>query len=128
MKKLIYLLIAMAGISLSSCEYEVIPGEPVIIIDTTGNGTKPDYKFSVELAPIFISSRCVGCHSSGKYNFTTALTAYNSLNDNGLVNKTTPASSKVYTALSPGTSHVGGYLSVAERTKLLEWITRGAKY
>ena len=75
--------------------------------------------FTKDIVPIFNS--CKSCHSSSNETLNLSTNVYTNLTKE--INKTTPKSSKLYLYLNKG--HNGG--TAAQATKVLTWITEGAK-
>ncbi len=119
------LLIAVFVSFFASCEYDFIKPEP-----TPPPPPPTDtVSFSLEVAPIFESNSCTGCHKpNGAAGLDlTAANAYNSIISNGLVNTTDPESSKIYYYPHPTIgSHSYRYETVAEANTVLYWIEQGA--
>ena len=104
----------------ASCEYTpIIPEE----------GKTGDISFATDIQPIF-TSKCIACHKTGGSapfsleagkSYET-ITTYSP----GLIDKTTPANSLLYT--EPGSAnHSFGALTQAEKDNILNWIEQGAK-
>lgn len=123
-KKISCLLLLFLGVLLFSCSYDYIAEEVVVPPDTT-----VDVLFSTQIAPIF-TDKCVSCHKAGSQSpDLAAANAYNSLISKNLVNKTTPASSVIYTELNPANTSVHAWkkYSATEAALVLTWIQQGAK-
>jgi hypothetical protein len=109
-----------------SCEYEFIevakpkPPDPN---DTTPVDT---ISFALTIEPIFQSSGCTGCHSSGDINLSAG-NAYNSIMTNSLAVPFDPEASKIYTIPHPVSgTHIKKYSSVDDANLIAEWIYQGA--
>lgn len=108
--------------SVTSCEYEVIEFEKV-------DPTIP-VSFSTDIMPIFNSNNCnvAGCHSVGfSILDLSAANAYNDLFAKNLIDKTVPASSKLYLKLSETGSTHAGRSTPTQQATILTWIEQGAK-
>ena len=103
--------------------------------DVTGNAlaTNHTWSFTTVATPVLLSfasdvvsilKQCNNCHTHGWTTSTVASTFYTNLVNDGYVNKTAPATSKMYTKLSGG--HPGSSIAAADITKILTWFTQGA--
>ena len=103
--------------------------------DVTGNAlaTNHTWSFTTVATPVLLSfssdvvpilNQCNNCHTHGWTTSSVASTFYTNLVNGGYVNKTAPATSKVYTKLSGG--HPGSSIAAADITKILTWFTQGA--
>lgn len=120
MRKL--LLVLVIAFIASSCEYEFI--EPVSTVDPTDT-----ISFSNDILPIFNNNQyCTSCHKTGGTQpDLTVLNAYQSINDQGLIDLSNPESSEIYTYPSPNTSeHSWKKYTTNEADLVLQWIKQGA--
>lgn len=116
-------LAIMASAAISSCQYEFIEPERIIIDPTV------EIKFSQEIAPIFSNNNnCTACHRTGATPpDLTAERAYNAIVPS-LINTTDPEQSSIYWHAHPNsTTHSWKKYSLAEAALILEWIKQGAK-
>jgi hypothetical protein len=115
----ILLFIALAGIVLSSCEYEWIQPEKKPI--------PTEVSFSGDIMPIFDNGCNTGvCHGAGATPpDLTAANAYNSLTDGGFVDADTPEASVIYTTMKSGSMKT--YTDPGDEEIVLAWIQQGAK-
>jgi hypothetical protein len=108
---------------LSSCNYDYINPEPVVI-------PKDSIKFSTQIEPIFnVGNNCTSCHSTGGQipNLTTG-NAYNSINNATFINLTTPETSLIYVhPLAATAAHAWKKYSAEQSVYILKWIQEGAK-
>ena len=108
---------------LSSCNYDFINPEPVVI-------PKDSIKFSTQIEPIFNDGKnCTTCHSTGGQfpNLTTG-NAYNSINNATFINLTTPETSLIYVhPLAATAAHAWKKYSAEQAAYVLKWIQEGAK-
>ncbi len=121
-KRFIFLITIMFSLFITSCRYDFIL--PVPVVPVTG-----DVSFATQVAPIFSTAgKCTSCHKTGGQSPDyTAANAYASIVP-ALVNKTSPADSRIYTFAGPATAtHSWKKLSAAEDAIILQWITQGAK-
>lgn len=109
-------------ILLASCEYDFIE-----VYTPPPPNPNDTISFAQEVAPIFESSECTGCHNGGLAFDLTAANAYNSIINNSLVVPFNPDESIIYTFPNPvsGTHHTR-YNSNSEATLLRNWILQGA--
>lgn len=123
-KKNIYFLLFMLSITLFSCHYDYIAEEVV-----TPPDPNTEVKFSTDVLPIFTTANCVSCHKTGGTSpDLTAANAYSQLTSKNMINTTTPASSKIYSYIEPGTAtHSWKKYTATQAQVILTWIERGAK-
>ncbi|MCK3684749.1 hypothetical protein [Maribellus sp. YY47] len=118
--KIIISTIALALV-FGGCAYNFIVPEPTVNPD---DPNAAEVSFSAEIVPIF-ASKCTGCHTTGKQlPDLTSDNAFSSLNSSRYVNKSTPASSLIYTK---ATGNHSATFTSAEAAKVLLWINQGAK-
>ncbi len=117
-------LIALLSIGIflfSSCEYEFIEPEPVVIPEVIS--------FTDDILPVF-ANKCSlsGCHTTGNPILDlSAANAYTQLFGKQLIDLDVPESSGIYLKLtSPGTTHQGRS-TAQEQALILEWIRKGAR-
>lgn len=136
MKKTIFkLVLVLVGLMfIAGCEYEFIyrPADPIVTPDPIDPDNPPDpnlIKFSTQIVPLFTTgNRCTSCHGEGGQRpILTAAKAYSELISMSLINKSDPASSKIYTYVKPGaSSHVWKQFVTSQSDLILQWITEGA--
>jgi len=119
-----YFLLFLLGLLLNACTYDFIVPEKLPPIDTT-----VPISFSTQIAPIYTTEGCVGCHKPGGQapDFTSA-NAYNSIKTMNLVNTAAPETSIIYTEPNPANTsvHTWKKYSAAEAQLVLTWIQQGA--
>jgi hypothetical protein len=123
MKKLILLIVALAGImAWQSCQYEWYdPVDPPVIEpgDTTS--------FSLEIIPIFNRNCNASCHATGAIPpDLTPANAYADLFAKNQIDLVTPENSILYTKCAPGGS-MNEYCLPGDWNLILQWIKEGAK-
>lgn len=133
-KKLILFISTLFLIVMYSCEKSVIEySDKGTIIkeidttstDTTGGGSIDSTNFKTEVLPIF-TSKCASCHGSSFNPSFTETKAFTSLTS-GLVDVSSPSSSKVYKKITEAGGSHEGRSTVAENKIILTWIKEGAK-
>jgi hypothetical protein len=90
--------------------------------------------FSADIYPIITSYNCTDCHVAGGgiYDFSSDPIAYNDLLSYGLINTSSPSSSRFYIAVTPSApmgmqmSPGGPSLTSSEQATILAWIQLGA--
>jgi len=120
----IILTLIVFSILVSACKYDfILPEEVPVVVP----GADP-ISFSQKIVPIF-TEKCVACHKiGGTAPDLSSANAYNSINTAKYINKTTPASSLIYSEASPATNvHSHKKYSASEAALVLIWITEGAK-
>jgi hypothetical protein len=80
--------------------------------------------FATDIVPIL--NLCNTCHTHPWTVSSNASAFYTNLVNDGYVNTTNPASSKIYTKLNGG-HPPGSTISAAQKTTILTWFTEGAK-
>ncbi len=113
----------------SECRYSFIVPEEIIVIDPDDPDAK-QVSFAKDIVPIFTSgNNCTACHNTGGTSpDLTAGKAYASLNSTRYINTATPAESKIYHYIEPGTStHTRKKYTAAQAALVLGWIQQGAK-
>ena len=113
------LFIALAGLVLSSCEYEWIQPEKKPI--------PTEVSFSGDIMPIFDNGCNAGvCHGAGATPpDLTEANAYNALLDGSYVDINTPEASILYTTMKSGSMKT--YTNPGDEDIILAWIQQGAK-
>lgn len=107
---------------LSSCEYEYIHPEPVIIPKDTS------ISFVQKIEPIFTDEGCTACHPTTMGLDLTVGKAYNSINKAKYIDLVKPENSLIYKHPSPSTSdHSYKKYTPVQAGTILEWIKQGAK-
>lgn len=105
----------------SSCEYEFIEPEPVVIPEVIS--------FADDILTVF-ANKCSlsGCHTTGNPIVDlTAANAYTQLFGKQLIDLDIPESSSLYLKLTaPGSTHQGRS-TPQEQALILEWIRKGAR-
>ncbi len=117
------MLAILASATISSCQYEFIEPERIVIDPTV------EIKFSQEIAPIFSNNNnCTACHRTGATPpDLTPDRAYNAIVP-AHVNLDNPEQSSIYWFAHPNsTTHGWKKLTPAEAAIILEWIKQGAK-
>lgn len=122
-KKYLSLWIILLGVGLfySSCEYEFIEPEEVVVPDVV--------LFSSDIIPIFNNS----CNSSGCHDAGFAIldlspqAAYADLFRKGQIDIDNPENSKLYLKLIDPSGTHNDRSTASERATLLEWIRKGAQ-
>lgn len=114
----ILLFILLAGLVLSSCEYEWIQPEKKPI--------PTEVSFSGDIMPIFNNGCNNGvCHGAGATPpDLTEANAYNAIMD-GYVDTVTPEASILYNTMESGTMKT--YTNPGDEDIILAWIQQGAK-
>ncbi len=121
MQRIKQLIILLAGIFiLHACEYDFIEPPKPVPPDPTDT-----ISFATEVAPIFGEQGCTACHSGTINPDLRPETAYQSIQDNGLVNIDNPDQSIIYTKPAPGGSHPATY-TANQSAIILVWIEQGA--
>ena len=116
-KRDISLILILFTLLLGGCKYDfVLPA----VVAPVNNGGQP-ISFATQIVPIFAST-CIGCHSTQAPTMN-ASSAYAQLVPS-YVNKTTPASSKLYINASSGSHYAK--VSATQAALILQWITEGA--
>ncbi len=121
-------IVLIGAVFFSSCERDYLKQAPKPI-----KGAEPTVFFATDLEP-FLNSKCGSCHNvnGNSKPFLKLKTgfAYDGImkNPNGRTYADTlaPASSLFYIKCAPGGS-MNQYLTPPELTKILTWITEGAK-
>lgn len=116
------MVLALAAIIFSSCEYEwIYPEKPPVVTDTVS--------FSQDVIPIFNNGCNTGvCHGAGAIPpDLTETNAYSSLLNGGYVDNVTPEASIIYTCLLPGGSMNVYVKNPDDPTTILGWIQQGAQ-
>ncbi|RUT79908.1 hypothetical protein DLK05_00715 [Ancylomarina longa] len=111
-------MILLAVLCFSSCEYDVIEEDPIVIPPTQ------EISFANDILPIF-TSNCVACHNGSNNPDFRPDNAYNSLIDGDYINIDSPENSEIYQKLQSDPHSTRA--SSAQKQLILEWITRGAK-
>ncbi len=121
LSKLSFLVLCIAGIYLSSCEYEFIEPEQVIIPEVIS--------FSDDVQPIFDRScNGSGCHVNGFGVLDLSIAnAYEDLFRRNLINLEMPEESGLYLKLIDASGTHQGRSSPTDQGIILEWIKDGAK-
>jgi hypothetical protein len=112
----------MAGLGMfTSCEYEFIEPEPVILPDVIS--------FADDIIPIFDNScNFSGCHVSGFGVLDlSAENAYNDLFRKEQIDVDNPEASTLYVKLIESGGTHSGRSTATERATILEWIRKGAQ-
>ena len=106
----------------SSCDYDIIIPEPVIIpVDSS-------ISFKDKIEPIFTDEGCIACHPPTMSLDLTVGKAYNSINKAKYIDTANDANSLIYTHPNPSTSeHSYKKYTPTQAATLLEWIKQGAK-
>ena len=116
-KRDISLILILFTLLLGGCKYDfVLPA----VVAPVNNGGQP-ISFATQIVPIFAST-CIGCHSTQAPTMN-ASSAYAQLVPS-YVNKTTPASSKLYINASSGSHYAK--VSATQAALIHQWITEGA--
>jgi len=117
--KLLFQLIFLLG-TLASCTKDT--SKPIVLPSTTSA-----VKLSTDLQPIFTSNCAIsGCHDGN--NMPPDLTSGNSyigIMNAGVVDTIDPANSIIYKKINTGS--MSGYANPTFASKVLQWITEGAK-
>lgn len=117
----LFSLLLISILFVSSCEYEFIEPEKVILPDVIS--------FSEDIIPIF-NNKCntSGCHVAGFGVLDLSEeNAYNDLFRKGLIDVDIPENSKIYMKLiASGGTHVGRS-NATDQGLILEWISKGAQ-
>lgn len=114
-----FLMLVLGFILLYSCEKVTLKEPP---LPPPGPGVD-SIRFSADIKPIF--SVCAGCHG-GSISPNLKDTPYQSLKDGNFFDTDQPSQSKLYVQLTTKSSHIGK-TSPIQNTKILQWITQGAK-
>lgn len=107
---------------LSACEYE--------FIELKKPDIDPDVplSFKSDIVPIFQDDGCVACHSTTGIAFSLEeAQAYQSIQNNNLVDTANPQSSPLYVVPDPNSAEQHDKYSVDNAAKVLIWIQQGAK-
>lgn len=84
-----------------------------------------EVSFSADVAPVFNSKGCIGCHKTGATSPDLSPgNAFNAIVP-ALVNLAEPELSRIYTVPAPMGNHIVKY-SVPEANMVLNWIKQGA--
>lgn len=118
------LLLIISISTFTSCEYEFIEPEKVVI-DIPPEGIS----FSDDIIPIFNSScNNSGCHAAGfSILDLSPANAYNQLFAKGLLNTDVPDQSELYLKLTDTRGTHKDRSTPTEQALILEWIVGGAK-
>ncbi len=119
MKKLVYFLILSLFV-FAACEKEFVTPLP-----KTKSNTTVEVKFSTDIAPIFSSASCNGCHSqAGQTIKNKGLLNAANLKSGGYA--TTPGSaSGLINTINGG--HNSGLVNAVAKQKIISWVDAGAK-
>lgn len=125
MKKI--LALALIAMFFGSCTYKFI--DPVNEVQVNPNDT---VSFSTQVLPIFTDNdNCTSCHKPGgskpSPDFTSA-NAYNSIINDGLIDNSDAANSKLYTYPDPADASIHNWkkYTQSQADLILLWITQGA--
>ena len=114
-------ILLISIVMISSCEYEFIEPEKVVI---------PEFiSFADDVLPIFSSSCSLsGCHVAGNPILDLSATnAFAQLYAKGLIDLDLPEQSKLYFKLIDGNGTHKGRSTAADQAKILEWIKKGGR-
>jgi hypothetical protein len=113
------LLVAMAGVMLTSCEYEWIQPEKKPIPESVS--------FAADIMPIFNNGCNTNvCHGAGSTPPDLSEgNAYSSLMDGAYVDTITPEASLLYNSMNSGSMEQ--YTNPGDADIVLAWIQQGAK-
>jgi hypothetical protein len=118
-KQLATLFIGVLLITMVSCEYVTVESFPVIIPD------KP-ISYATQVAPIFVTAGCTGCHSGGEAPDFRADKSFAALTSGNYINTADPAKSSLVLKITSG-HQTSGNISANSKALLLKWIEEGAK-
>jgi hypothetical protein len=119
-REIVAVLLLMLAILATSCQYDVVVEPELPPIDP-----EVPISFKDEIAPIFSSANCLGCHSGNSDPNLTPDLAYNSIVP-ALVDTANPEVSPIYSVPLPDGNHPQKY-SRNQAALLLGWIEQGAK-
>lgn len=115
------LLLIISISTFTSCEYEFIEPEKVVIPEVIS--------FSDDIIPLFNNSCNIsGCHASGFAILDLSpANAYTDLFRKGLINVDVPDQSEIYLKLTDSRGSHKDRSTPSEQALILEWIVKGAK-
>lgn len=116
-KRDISLILILFTLLLSGCKYDFILPEPVAPVNPGGQLVS----FNTQIIPV-LADKCISCHNAQAPTMNAG-SAYAQLVPS-YVNKTTPASSKLYVNAASGSHYAK--VSATQAALILQWITEGA--
>ncbi|MFO7615769.1 MAG: hypothetical protein R6V75_00795 [Bacteroidales bacterium] len=115
---LLGLFLCFLLLGLAACEYDTIVPKEIIVPE--------EVSYNADIAPIFVTVGCTGCHSGGTAPDLRADKSYAALTGGGFVDTGNPEASKLLVKINAGHANSGN-ITATEKALILKWITEGAK-